>query len=237
MEYTKINLPSLGLAYKNFEKFEIRSLTGADEERMAAIATMNVEKKFAELIKSCTRGVDPYDLTLGDKLFILLYLTIDTFGKDYPGEFYCEHCFQKLYQNFDLNAFDVIALPDNFEQPCPIELSSGKQLYLRLRTVRDEVEVIDAELSKKNGYLLRYALTVVDQTKDIDQKLELLRNMPKKDFDKVKAFHEKYQHGPVMEAKYHCELCGGDGVVAVPFRIEMLFPTGSAIAKRLGETV
>ena len=53
----------------------------------------------------------------------------------------------------------------------------------------------------------------------------------------IRAFHDKFKHGPKMISKYTCPDCGGTGVMPVPFRLEMLLPYGENLARAVGDTV
>lgn len=237
MEYKKVDLPSRLKAYKDIDEIKIRSLTGKDEKVIAYSNPENLETKFIELLKDVIVGVDPKDLTLGDRAYLLLWLTIDSFGKNYgPVDFYCEHCFNKISDTIDLDSFNVKKLPEDFVQPYEIKLSDSS-LKLRLLTINDELKVLEREKQDKNSWLYRYALTVEDGEKTIEEKEKILESLSLKDLGLVKAFHKKFEHGPEMSADYKCSICGGEGRVAVPFQLEMLFPDDKTLEVRFGSSI
>jgi hypothetical protein len=234
MNYKKVELPSKLLTYKDVEEIKLRSLTGNDEKIIAYSNPSNLEVKFVDMLKTVVDGIDPLQLTFGDRTYLLLYLTVDSYGKEYgPVSFYCDNCFQEIHEIIDLNSFDVIKLPENFKQPYEVKLSTTS-VYLRLLTVADEIKVLEKETENKNAWLYRYALTMVDQSKNIVEKEKFLENLSLKDLALIKAFHRKFEHGPDMVAKYKCPLCGGEGRVSVPFRFEMLFPNDQILTDRFG---
>lgn len=219
-----LELPSKYLVYEGLKPgdISIREITGADEEMMAEINPSNLEKKLCMLLANVLKGIDPKKLTLGDRMYILLYLTILSHGNMFPVELYCEHCFQKTFQEIDLNSFEIKFL-DGGQSPNTTTLSDGTVIEQRLFTVADELKTLDHEAQGKNAWLYKYALTIVNSEKSVAELVEWLRGLASKDLKLIKDFYVRTAHGPIMTAKYTCSHCGGDGVAAVPFRIEMLF--------------
>lgn len=233
----KVLLPSELKAYDNVSEVKIRSLTGQDEKIIAYSSPQNLEQKFVEVLKNILEGIDPNLLTLGDRAYLLLYLAIDAYGKDYgPVSFYCENCFQEIHETINLNEFDVIKLPLDFKQPYEVTLTNTS-VFLKLLTIADEIKILEKESTNENAWLYRYALSIVDKDKSIEEKETFLENLSLKDLALIKAFHVKFEHGPIMVAEYKCPLCGGDGRVAVPFLVEMLFPNDKIIAERFAKTI
>jgi hypothetical protein len=234
--YIPVKLPSKCKVYEGVDPSQvtIRVLKGKDEKLIAEMTYENLDRKFNTVLKSVLKGVAPEKLTLGDRKFVLVWLAINSYGKLFPIELVCEHCVRKIMTEVDLSGFEVNELPDDYQQPYKLTLSDGKDIYVRLLTVEDELKVVDFEKTGANGWLFRYALGIVDQQLSDNQKVLMLEDMNVVDVAKVRAFHEEFDHGPVMEAPYKCGKCGGEGRVAVPFRIEMVFPYGPALKKHFG---
>ena len=234
--FISIKLPSQGLIYNDFdpEAVKIRLLKGKDEKLIAELNANNFDRKLNTILRNLLQGIDPNKLTLGDRKYLLIWLAINSYTKMFPVELTCEHCFQDLTIETDLSEIENKLLPDDFKQPYKVTLSSG-DVYLKLLTVEDELKVADYELAGNNGYLHRLALSIVDQEKDLGAKVKIIEEMPGFDLARIKAFHAKFDHGPVMESEYTCKHCGGLGHVAVPFRIEMVFPVGEALTKYYGQ--
>jgi len=237
--YIPVQLPSKCKVYKDVDSSQvaIRVLKGKDEKLIAEMTYDNLDSKFNAILKNVLKGVAPEKLTLGDRKFVLVWLAINSYGKTFPIELTCEHCLRKIMNEVDLSSFEVNELPEDYEQPYKVTLSDGKEIYLRLLTVEDEIKVVAYEKTGANGWLFRYALSVVDQQLSENQKVMMLEDMDVNDVAMVRAFHEEFDHGPVMEAPYKCPKCGGAGRVAVPFRIEMVFPYGPALKKHFRKTV
>lgn len=239
VEYVPLVLPSKGKPYKDFNAsaLAIRSMIGRDEKILAEISSENLDKKFNALIKAVTRGVDPLKLTLGDRKYILLWLIMNTHGKMHAADFYCEHCMQKVSTEVDFSTINNVELPDTFEPVHNLILEKSGDIWLRLLTVEDEMKTTEYEKHFGSAWVYRFALGVVDQEKSLAEIVKRLEEMPSPDFQKVKAFHETYDHGPNMEAHYECPKCGGEGLVAVTFRIEYFLPYGKALKSHYAEAV
>lgn len=238
--YVQLSLPSQCLMYKGVDPAAvgIRSLKGKDERIIAEMTRDNLERKFVSVLKNVLTGVDPTKLTLGDRKHILVWLAINSYGPTFNVEFTCDHCLQTVPSYpVDMSTFEVATLPDELELPKKVTLPSGQVVYLRLLTVADEIVLADREKMQQDIWLARYALSLVDQELSIEQKITLLEDMNAADLATIRAFHEKYDHGPIMEADYRCPKCGGVGRMAVPFRIDMVLPHGSQLKSVYGAAV
>jgi len=237
--YFPINLPSKCLPYENIkpEDITIRAYQGADEIYLAEINPINIERKYLEVLKNVVQGIDPMNLTLGDRLYIIVW----EYAKSY-SEFItvknivCTHCLKEVEVSVDLTQLDVITLPDDYKQPYKVQLPSGNEILLRLLTIKDEIESEKHIENENFGHLYRYARSVVDDA-DVLSKLERLKKMSAKDVATIRAFHEKFYHGPDMRTKYTCPECGEEDILEVPFQLEFLFPHGQTLTSTFGEGI
>jgi len=236
--YTPLALPSKFKTYDNVDPtaVKIRVLKGKDEKLIAEITYDNIDRKFLDLMTKVIIGMDVKKMTLGDRRFIMVWLAINSYSKDFPVEFICQVCLQKIEYVVDLAKFEVLELPDDFHQPYTLTLSSGSTINVRLLTIEDEIKVADFEKAGHNSWLYRYALSIVNDKKVLDN-MEFLEALDVRDVAKIRAFQEKYDHGPVMSSVYECSKCGGNGKIAVPFRLEMLFPYGYALKRAFADGV
>lgn len=238
-KYFQIKLPSRCLVYKDVDpsSLQIRAFRGKDEKLIAEISSENFERKFVEVLKQVFKGVDPLQLTLGDELHLALWETINSYSKDFFVTQECEHCWQKSDITVDLSTLEVIELPDEFSEPSEVKLpESGDVVKLRLLRVADILKIDEVTKLGKSVWLYRYALSLVDE-RGIWDKVDYLENVSSKDLMYIRSFHDKYMHGPKMEAKYECPKCGGSGVVPVPFRFDMLLPYGKNLSRYTGNAV
>ena len=241
--YYPLQLPSRCLVYKDIikdnsqEQIKIRAFKGKDEKLVAEISTENFEKKFQQILKNVLIGIEPSKLTVGDRQFLMLWETINSYDKLVSITHECEHCWQKSDFSVDLSLLEVNYLPENFVEPYDVELPISKvTVKLRLLRLEDMANIDELVKLGKNVWLYRYALSLVN-SKTVWENVEYLENLDTQDLTRIRAFHDKFDHGIKMEFNYTCPKCGGTGLMPVPFRLEMLLPYGKAITKYLRNPV
>jgi hypothetical protein len=234
-----LDLPSRFLVYEGIApgSVKIGLLKGKHEKVIAEISPDNYDRKLLQVISDVLEGIPVNSLTLGDRKFVQLRLAINSYSKDFPIKFPCDRCGANLDAVVDLASIPVVELPAEFKEPYAVTLSDGKPIYLRLLRVEDELKVAEAEKSGQNIWLYRFSRSIVDNNMSALEKVQFLEELPAIDVAKIRAFHDKYDHGPLMEFHYECDKCGGDGVMPVPFRLEMLFPIGQTLKRCYGASV
>lgn len=235
-EFVKIKLPSKGLTYEGYdpEKVMIRSMTGNDEKLIAELNQDNFDRKLNIFLKSVFKGVETEKLTSGDRGYLILWQVVNSYSKDKLFEGICPRCEQKVSFMVDLSKLDDATLPDGFKVPYPVVLSNDIVVYLKLFNSADEMQLSDLEKMFGWNWLHRWALTVVDDSKTFEEKVKFIGELPSRDLAKIRAFQEKFFHGPIMEWNYSCKHCGGAGRMAIPFQREWLFPSGKALTADFG---
>ena len=236
--YFNISLPSKCLVYPgvNPADVKIRPFKGKDEKFIASMNYENLEKKFVELLKNVFVGVQPEKLTIGDRLYLLVWEVVNSYSPTVDAEIICKNCFQRVVVTLDLSKLEVQELPDNYKEPYPITLSDGTVVNMRLFRVEDEIKVVDYEKINPDSWLYRYALSIVSD-EPIDKRVVFLENLPTKDIALIRGFHDKFYHGPIMEAPYVCPKCEIEEVVACPFRFEWLIPAGKTLIRIIGDRI
>lgn len=218
-------------------KVQIRTFKGKDEKLIAEIGTDNAESKFVSVLRQVLQGVDPVQLTIGDELALAFWETINSYSKEFIVNFECEHCWKKADYTVDLSSLENVELPDGFAEPYELKLpDSGTIAQVRLLRVDDLIKINEIEKLGKNVWLYRYARSIVSD-KGIWDKVDYLEELSSKDLSVIRAFHEKFVHGPKMETPYECPNCGGTGVMPVPFRLDMLLPSGKNIRRFIGDAI
>jgi len=234
-----LQLPSKYLVYNVDPKaVQLRTFKGKDEKLIASLSYENFESKLSEIIQNTLTGLDAKELTIGDRLYILLWQTIHSYTKMFSMEHQCTSCFEKSKYDVDLTAIEVIDLPDGFKEPYPLTLSDGRTINVRLFRSKDEERAKEFEkATKQNPWLYRYGLTIIDAKMNDFEKMTMLEELPAVDVALIRAFHEKYIHGPKMEVTVECRKCGASEVALVPFRLELFFPFGEALRRYFGGAV
>ena len=238
-----IKFPSKCLVYPdidlsvNPDQVQIRTFKGRDEKLIAEISNENFEKKFSAVLKGVLTGIDPMKLTIGDRLYLVIWETINSYSKIFSVDYECEHCWQKSVYDIDLTQLETIELPDNFKEPYELKLPiSGDLVKVRLLRVSDMLNINELSKAGQSVWLYRYALTLVND-KSVWENVEYLEDLSTKDLMVIRAFHSKFEHGLKMESKYECPKCGGVGIMPVPFRLEMLLPFGEKLERYTGDTI
>jgi hypothetical protein len=96
--------------------------------------------------------------------------------------------------------------------------------------VKDALAVEDySKVSKDGTWLFSHAVTI-DNGKSVVENMAWLGDLPSKDVAAIRAVQEKHPHGIKMVTPYTCPRCGGAGVMPVPFRLNMVFPTGAELS-------
>ena len=235
--YVEVELPSKGRLYEGIEKVQIRTFIGRDEKLLAEMSTDNFDKKFSKVLKGVLTGVDPNKLTVGDRLYLALWETINSYSKDFSVEYECEHCWEKSPYSVDLSKLEVIELDKDFNEPYEVRLpGSGELIKLRLLRVEDMAKIHDLGKLGKNVWLYRYALSLVNE-QGIWDNVDYLEKLGSKDLMIIRGFQDEFYHGPKMECAYECPKCGGTGIMPVPFRLEMLLPYGERLAEYIGDAI
>ena len=234
--YHKIQLPTQGRLYEGDPEIGIRPFKGKDEKLLVELNYDNFEKRMDKVLQNVVQGIEPKELTLGDRLYILLWERINSYSQFYEIERVCESCGTKQTTTVDLSKLDQTGLPDSYTEPYQITLEDESTLDLRLLRVRDEMEAYNYEKAGKSSWLIRMALSIVDDSSIVERE-KFLEELPGKDIAKIRAFHEKFNHGPVMELETTCKLCDEEGTAHIPFRHDFVYPDARTIRRHFGDGI
>jgi hypothetical protein len=236
--YIRLDLPSKCLVYGiDPTTIGARLLKGKDEKLIAELTYDNFDRKFIAILRNVVTGIDPKDLTVGDRLYLMLWEAINSYSKMCDIETQCGSCFQKVNYQVDLSTLAVIELPGDFKEPHSVTLSNGDVVKLRLFRAGDEDKISEVQKAGYQTWLYRYALSIIDDKKSDWDKVAYLEELDTKDLALIRAFHEKYYHGPKMEVVTECPKCGVSEVTPVPFRLEYFFPYGKTLRRYFGDAV
>lgn len=245
-DFFKISLPSKCIQYGvNPETVKIRPYCGEDQIILSTINSSNLSKKFMVVLERVLKGVDPKQVTLGDRLYIMMWEYINSYTNIVNVNYVCSYCLNEVRVQVDLLKLDTIELPNSFKFPYPITLSNDKIINLRLFNVEDEIEI--SEYTNDDIHLYKYARTIVGD-ESTEDKVKMLKDLSTKDLALIYAFHEKFYHGLDMKAKVICPKCKENAEknhekmpeleeIEIPFRLGFLFPTGTDITYAFGNRI
>jgi len=246
-DFFSISLPSRCIPYNiNPDAVKIRPYCGEDQIILSTINSSNLDKKFLVVIERVLKGVDPKSVTLGDRLYIMLWEYINSYTNIVNVNYVCSYCLNEVKVQVDLNTMATIELPKDFKFPYPITLSNGKIINLRPFNVGDTISISEYIDGHDDHHLYKYARTITDEGK-IEDKVQMLKDFSTKDLVLIYAFHEKFFHGLDMKAKVECPKCKVEAEkegskidpeeIEIPFRLDFLFPTGSTITDAFGSRI
>ncbi len=231
-QYHALDLPSKLKPYPGVKAISVRMLKGKDEKYLAELSIENYDKKYLLLLNQILKGIDPRELTLGDRTYIAIWLAMNCYSHIYPIKTLCLECMQEVDVRVDLRQLNKLELPDDFVEPTPVSLLDNRIVQMRLIRVKDQIAYLDYFKNKKQedrNYLL--ALTLCGP-ESLAEKMEFLNELDSKNHAILRAYHDTHIHGiDLSEYKFDCPQCKGVGVTPVPFRFEMLFPDSETIAK------
>lgn len=232
-EYLPIQLPSKCIPYgMSPSDITVRPYMGSDEIVLAQINPVNVESKYLQVLRSIVQGIDVTQLTLGDRLYIILWEYINSYSDFMKVRTVCTHCLESIEPMIDLKKLEKVELPDSFQQPYHIPLPSGSSVDLRLLTVGDQIE-IEKFPNAAESYLFKWARSIVSE-KSVVETMYDLKKFGTRDLATIRSWHEKMYHGPDMVTKFQCPKCSNEEEVEVPFRLDFIFPDGQALTDTFG---
>lgn len=237
--YLPINLPSRCLPYEGIEPADItiRAYEAPDEIFLSEINPVNLESKYLMVLKKVLLGIDPKLLTLGDRLYIMIWEYVKSYSSTISLPVMCSHCLAENTISIDLLNLDKIDLPEDYQQPYSVKLpDKGKEILLRLLTIEDEIAIEKYEKKNQDGHLYRYARSVVSDA-DVLSRLRDIAKLSAKDLARIRAFQTKFNHGPDMNTTFTCPDCGEEDEVDIPFRLEFLYPYGEALTDTFGKGI
>jgi hypothetical protein len=236
--FLPVSLPSDGRMYTTrIQDIRIRSMCGADEVLLAQMNPMNVERKFLELLRRVLTGLYPEQVTFGDRLYLMLWLSINSYAGEVKITNVCPNCLKEYESDVDLRKINVIHLPENFRSPVSLQLSDGPA-SVNLLTVGDLAEVEKYSMDHEDSTIYKYSRTLWGPGCETpEQKRARYEGLSTKDTAKIRAVQEQYFHGPDMQAQIQCPHCKEEDTIVVPFRLEFLFPTGQTLRTHFGTGV
>lgn len=239
MPKTNIELPSQCRLYEGVspEDIMITPFKGRHEKMFASITADTYEKKLSDILNDVVDGMDVRKMTMGDRLYILIWEAINSFSNEYPMDIQCQACSEVIVYIVDLNKLTVNQLNSDFSEPYSITLANGKKLDLRLIRVEDEIAAIDYEINNPDeGWSYKYARSIATED-NILSRIQIFEDLDAVDSARVRAVQDKYMHGPVLQTDFVCDKCGHGGPVPFTFQPDMVFPIGKALSDHFGKLV
>lgn len=220
-------LPSRGLIYP-IDRVKIRPMTSREEKKIASITPKNFNIQINNILRSCVKepvNFDPTVLSIGDRVTLITYLRIATYGPEYVAEVTCPVCKTLQRESYDLNEdLKDVWMPEDYSEPHLVEFEAfNGGATLRTMTVRDDMEVDQylakqrktKNMSSEDEWSIRFAKIIVDILVDGSElqnlterdKILFFEGLPGKDARKIRDFHAKYDHGVDLRVPFKCSNC------------------------------
>lgn len=217
-------LPSKSLAYPPNIQVKYRGFIVGEVKKISESKNMSTRDRMDILLDGISvEGMDKYDLTLNDLMYIALLRKISTLGdRPLTAQYTCGKCFHKGAHHFELSAleFKDMVAP---ELPVTVDLKSIKNVSFSPMTVRQLLEL--SEAGKDEDDLAIVAKTCINH--DYDEVYKAVYNAGLDDVELLDEVDDAMEHG-VKPVKIKCagEKCtnemelevDGEKTLFMPFR-------------------
>ena len=241
--YASVKLPSLGLYYdQSVVKdgcVELCPLSAREQKLIAGIRGHNVDDIIDTILSRCMKTeIDPDDLLVTDRFYLLLMLRSNSYGEDYNFELTCGSCSGIGHYSVKIPSdFEVVTSNPADSYPFTITLPNSKlNITFRLLTGRDQKEIkLAAEKDEKKGVagqgdptyiygIAKSILTVNGKKPNLLVALQLVERMSALDVNFLQEKIEEKTPGIIPVINKKCQKCGKDIETGLPISAEFFRP-------------
>lgn len=238
--FTVIELPSRGKFYTGIPELEsgvlhVRPFSSVEEKMIDRFNQNTFYDMVDEIIKNCVKeDIDIDDLTLGDRIFILLNIRVLSYGSTYEVRFECGKCDSEYPLIVDLSQFEPTYLDvDEVVEPMELELpvckATVKMRMVRSGDLRESTNRSYAE-RKRNGVFVDASVyqkalcceefilpessadagTVLHSANPDEFRyiLGIMNRLNSNDSRAIEDLFVDYQHGFIDPISMTCKVCG-----------------------------
>jgi len=237
----RVTLPSRGLLYDGKLPggvIELTPLTLADEAKLYDQGTQALDKLDSIIRAHVKSPIEPDDLLITDRFFILLNLRIRSHGGAYRINGRCQFCNQQFTHEINVaREIETFYLEDGFTEPFEFTLpSTRRRIGLRFLRGSDEREVArvarrmklkstDAGDPSFIERLKAMIVTVDGEELTAAAKNHFVTNMDMGDSIQLQNHIDDQECGPDLKLVIPCPGCGADNEMAMPFTADFFRPT------------
>jgi len=239
----KITLPSQGILYEGKLPdgyVDLRPLTTAEEAILYNQATQGVEK-IEQIVRACylsKEKLDPDDLLITDRFYIVLMLRTRAFGGQYEFPVKCQFCPQQFRHDMNIaEELEITPMADDVVEPWVFTLPKcGDSVGIHLLRGKDERAV--ARQAKRMrmksadpsdpSFLYRMARmlrTVNGTEKSLMEAERYVRGLEMADSVFWQNEAERIEAGVDLTVYARCPNCGAENELQLPFTAEFFRPT------------
>jgi hypothetical protein len=167
-DFIEVDLTSKCYSYKFTDggnKVKIRPMSFSDER----IILSNINGKdsaISKLMSLCVLNINPNNLFIFDKLFLLLKIREISFGDEYSSSVSCENCKKDNQISIKIPNLLINYVEDNFVDPKDITLPVSKKIA-KVRSPRVYDEQYLSTFDKTSSNLWRFVTSIDGQTNPV----------------------------------------------------------------------
>jgi hypothetical protein len=199
-------------------------MRGRDEKFLADSADPNSARRFAELLRRVLVGIEPEQLTTGDRNHIMLWLIMNCYAPAGTFNIRCGECASINMETVEYVDLGTHILADDATASHSIQLGDGTELPVRMMRVADEIMLGDLP---NTGELDRLACAIGNGQSHADR-VKMLEGMTLPDIQKIRKWLTLVEHGPDTRFSYRCSTCDAESVAHLPITLALFFPAGHA---------
>lgn len=216
--YASVSLPSGYIDDEGevHKEAYLKEMTGVEEDLLAT-RKMPIRARLSKIIENCTMQIGPYknsitkwpnvikSLTIGDQLFLLLHIRIQSLGPIFSAKCICPFCENKSMQNVDLNDFVFGAVKDNKRTYEGVLPRSGKKFLAKVMTGYDEEKVAKYKDKDPISLVTTARLLELDGKKPVN--LEMVRSLGIADRQYLRKQFTEHEGDLDNSIEYTCSAC------------------------------
>ena len=207
-----VDLPSKGKAYSNYTGVRVTPLTFKDEYNIL-VARNSEADPINSIIESCTKGVNPNELLLFDKLYLLMKIREVSYGPEYEFETICPSCKKTVETKIDITKLPVEEVPDEFSDVLEVMLPVTKvKAVVRYRRSSDEMFMDNPE----DPVSLRRVVLEINGIQDELVISKALAKMHIRDIKTLIKAIDTDKFGIQSKFRFECPHCKHNAVMGVP---------------------
>lgn len=154
--YTIENLPTNYKLYPKGTVIKGRPLTVREVKKLSSMNENNFDSILNDVLTTATRGLDIEEIYVADKIYIIFWLRANTYkNANFTTPYVCQKCKRPTEYTFDVDAFEIKYLPDDFDKFSLTMLNKTDIITFDYSKIKDEIRVEKFNISMKSG-LTRY---------------------------------------------------------------------------------
>lgn len=207
-----VDLPSRGKVYTNYTGAKVEPLTFKDEYNIL-VARKAGQDPINSIIENCVKGVNPKELLLFDKIYLLMKIREISYGPEYQFEVICPACTKNVEASVDISKLRVNYVPDEFSDVIEVTLPMSKvKVVARMKRTSDEffMDTPDDQTSLRR---------LVMEVKGIQDEIVISKALAKmhiRDIKTILKAIDTENFGIDSKFMFECPHCKHESIMGIP---------------------